>query len=143
LSAMGQLFKEKNIRVTATLPDKVSMVTADLDRMVQVMLNLLSNAAKFCNPVDGRVEVELAERDGSLRVDVRDNGRGIDPEDHEAIFSKFHQVGDTLTDKPHGSGLGLHISRHIVEHFGGRMWVESRLGGGARFSFTLPTGART
>jgi signal transduction histidine kinase len=52
-------------------------------------------------------------------------------------------VGDTLTDKPHGSGLGLHISRQIVEHFGGRMWVESSLGGGARFSFTLPTGAAT
>jgi Na+/proline symporter/CheY-like chemotaxis protein len=67
LAAMGQLFKEKNIRVEARLPAKVSMVTADLDRMVQVMLNLLSNAAKFCNPVDGRVEVELAERDGSLQ----------------------------------------------------------------------------
>jgi len=52
-------------------------------------------------------------------------------------------VGDTLTDKPHGSGLGLHISRQIVEHFGGRMWVESRLGEGARFSFTLPAGTRT
>ena len=49
-------------------------------------------------------------------------------------------MGDTLTDKPHGSGLGLHISRQIVEHFGGRMWVESTLGSGARFSFTLPTG---
>jgi Na+/proline symporter/signal transduction histidine kinase len=143
LAAMGQLFKEKNIRVDARLPAKVSVVTADLDRMVQVMLNLLSNAAKFCDPANGRVEIELAEREGSLRVDVRDNGRGIAPEDHEAIFSKFHQVGDTLTDKPHGSGLGLHISRQIVEHFGGRMWVESRLGSGARFSFTLPTAART
>ena len=67
-------------------------------------------------------------RDGCLRVDVRDNGRGISPEDQAAIFSKFRQVGDTLTDKPHGSGLGLHISRQIVEHFGGRMWVESGLG---------------
>jgi signal transduction histidine kinase len=71
---------------------------------------------------------------------VCDNGRGIDPDNHEAVFGKFHQVGNTLTDKPHGSGLGLHISRQIVEHFGGRMWVESRLGQGARFSFTLPTG---
>jgi len=142
VAAMGQVFKERNIRVEARLPAKVSVVTADLDRMIQVMLNLLSNAAKFCDPANGKVEIDLAEREGSLQVDVRDNGRGIDPEDHEAIFSKFHQVGDTLTDKPHGSGLGLHISRHIVEHFGGRMWVESRLGGGARFSFTLPTAAR-
>ena len=143
LTAMGQLFKEKNIKVEARLPEKVSAVTADLDRMIQVMLNLLSNAVKFCDSANGWVEIALAERDGSLRIDVRDNGRGISVEEHEAIFSKFHQVGDTLTDKPHGSGLGLHISRQIVEHFGGRMWVESNPGSGARFSFTLPTGART
>jgi Na+/proline symporter/signal transduction histidine kinase len=143
LAAMGQLFKEKNIKVEARLPEKVSAVTADLDRMIQVMLNLLSNAVKFCDGANGWVEIALAERDGCLRIDVRDNGRGISVEDHEAIFSKFHQVGDTLTDKPHGSGLGLHISRQIVEHFGGRMWVESNPGSGARFSFTLPTGART
>ena len=142
LAAMDQLFKEKNIRVEARLPEQVSTVTADLDRMIQVMLNLLSNAAKFCDGTNGRVEIALTERDGCLRIDVRDNGRGISPEDHEAVFSKFHQVGDTLTDKPHGSGLGLHISRRIVEHFGGRMWVESTLGSGARLSFTLPTGAR-
>ncbi len=141
LAAMDQLFREKNIKVEARLPEKVSTVTVDLDRMIQVMLNLLSNAVKFCDGVNGSIEIALAERDGSLRVDVRDNGRGISPEHHEAIFSKFHQVGDTLTDKPHGSGLGLNISRQIVEHFGGRMWVESQLGTGARFSFTLPTGA--
>jgi Na+/proline symporter/signal transduction histidine kinase len=143
LAAMSQLFKEKNIKVEARLPEKVSTVTVDLDRMVQVMLNLLSNAVKFCDAANGRVEVALAEREGCLWVDVSDNGRGISPGDQEVIFQKFHQVGDALTDKPHGSGLGLHISRQIVEHFGGRMWVESSLGGGARFSFTLPTRAAT
>jgi Na+/proline symporter/signal transduction histidine kinase len=143
LAAMGQVFKEKGVKVEARLPEKVSAVTADLDRMIQVMLNLLSNAVKFCDGTNGWVEIALAERDGNLRIDVRDNGRGVSPEDHEAIFSKFHQAGDTLTDKPHGSGLGLHISRQIVEHFGGRMWVESALGAGACFSFTLPIGART
>jgi len=142
LAAMDQLFREKNIRVEAHLPDRVSAVTVDLDRMIQVMLNLLSNAAKFCDRANGRIEVGLAEHSGRLRVDVSDNGRGIRAEDHEAVFGKFHQVGDTLTNKPHGSGLGLYISRQIVEHFGGRMWVESGLGSGARFSFTLPTGAR-
>ncbi len=141
LAAMDQVFNENNIKVEARLPEKVSTVSADLDRMIQVMLNLLSNAAKFCDRTAGRVEIALAEHDGCLQIDVRDNGRGIRPEDHEAVFSKFHQVGDPLTDKPHGSGLGLHISRQIVEHFGGRMWVESNLGSGARFSFTLPTGA--
>src|SRR2546423_5195355 len=143
LAAMDQLFREKNIHVEARLPEKVSTVTVDLDRMTQVMLNLLSNAVKFCDSANGRVEIALAEREGFLSVDAFDNGPGISPEDHETIFNKFHQVGDTLTDKPHGSGLGLHISRQIVEHFGGRMWVESSLGGGARFSFTLPTGAAT
>ena len=143
VAAMSQLFKEKNIKVEARLPAKVSTVTVDLDRMVQVMLNLLSNAVKFCDAANGRVEIALAEREGCLWVDVRDNGRGISPEDQEIIFQKFHQVGDALTDKPHGSGLGLHISRQIVEHFGGRMWVESSSGGGARFSFTLPTRAAT
>src|SRR4030095_14855453 len=143
LAAMGQLFKEKGIKVEARLPEKVSTITADLDRMVQVMLHLLSNVVRFCASRDDWVKIALSERDGSLRIDVRDNGPGISAEEHEAIFSKFHQVGDTLTDKPHGSGLGLHISRQIVEHFGGRMWVESHPGSGARFSFTLPTGART
>jgi len=139
LAAMGQLFKEKNITVTASLPDRVSPVTADLDRMIQVMLNLLSNAAKFCNANEGRIDIALVERDGRLRVDVRDNGRGVSPEHQGEIFSKFHQVGDTLTDKPHGSGLGLYISRQIIEHFGGSLWVESELGRGACFSFTMPT----
>jgi Na+/proline symporter/nitrogen-specific signal transduction histidine kinase len=140
LAAMDQLFKEKKIEVTARLPDKVSPVRSDLDRTIQVMLNLLSNAVKFCDAAAGRIEIALSEHDGCVRVDVRDNGHGIGPDNHEAIFSKFHQAGDTLTDKPRGSGLGLHISRQIVEHFGGRMWVESSLGAGACFSFTLPTG---
>jgi signal transduction histidine kinase len=139
LTAMGQLFKEKSIGVEAQLPDRVAAVTADLDRMIQVMLNLLSNAMKFCDPDAGWIYIALVEDGDHLRVEVRDNGRGISPEYHAAIFDKFRQVGDTLTDKPHGSGLGLHISRQIVEHFGGRMWVESSLGKGACFSFTLPT----
>jgi signal transduction histidine kinase len=124
-------------------PDRVSVVSADVDRIIQVMLNLLSNAVKFCEPGKGRIEIALLERPGDLRVDVRDNGPGIELQDQEVIFDKFRQVGDTLTDKPHGSGLGLHISRKIVEHFGGRLWVESSRGRGACFSFTLPTGTGT
>jgi signal transduction histidine kinase len=140
LAAMGQLLKEKNIAVEALLPDHVSPVIADLDRMIQVMLNLLSNAVKFCDPAGGRIQIVLSERDGKLRVDVRDNGRGISAKDQGDIFSKFHQVGGVLADKPRGSGLGLHISRQIIEHFGGRMWVESDIDRGACFSFSLPVG---
>ena len=139
LAAMDQLFKEEGIEVRVQLPDTVTPVKADLDRMIQVMLNLLSNAMKFCDREKGRIEIALTERKGFLQIDVRDNGTGISPEDQAAIFSKFRQVGDTLTGKPHGSGLGLYISRQIIEHFGGRIWGEGRPGEGARFSFTLPT----
>ncbi len=138
LAGMSQLFKEKAIEVETRLPERVPPVLADLDRVIQVLLNLLSNAVKFCAPERGRIEVRVSENPGSVRVDVRDNGPGIRPEDQAIIFDKFRQVGDTLTEKPSGSGLGLHISRQIVEHFGGRMWVESRFGEGACFSFTLP-----
>jgi signal transduction histidine kinase len=110
--------------------------------MIQVMLNLLSNAMKFCDPNVGWIYIALVEKTDCLQIDVRDNGRGISLESQSVLFSKFRQVGDTLTNKPDGSGLGLHISRQIVEHFSGRMWVESSPGKGACFSFTLPTGAR-
>jgi Na+/proline symporter/nitrogen-specific signal transduction histidine kinase len=140
VSAMSQVFQEKNIRVEARLPDRVTPVKADVDRIIQVMLNLLSNAVKFCNGSDGRIEITLTEDDRALRVDVRDNGPGIAPGDEQKIFDKFVQAGDTLTNKPQGSGLGLYISRHIVEHHGGRLWVQSRPGEGACFSFTLPLG---
>jgi signal transduction histidine kinase len=84
--------------------------------------------------------VRLAQQGAELRVDVQDNGSGIDPADHELIFERFRQVAHPLTGKPQGTGLGLPISRQIIEHFGGRLWVESALGHGATFSFTLPLG---
>jgi len=138
VAATSQLFKERGARLVPRLPDAVPRVVADLDRIVQVVLNLLSNAVKFIEPGRGLVEIALTEERGFLRVDVRDNGPGIRLEDQEVIFDKFRQAGDTLTGKPQGSGLGLHISRRIVEHFGGRMWVNSRPGEGACLSFTLP-----
>jgi signal transduction histidine kinase len=149
VAGMSQVFQERGVQVSLKLAERVLPVTADVDRIIQVMLNLLSNAAKFCDPAKGRIEVALSQQGGTLRVDVRDNGPGVDPAYREVIFDKFRQAGDTLTAKPHGSGLGLHISRQIVEHYGGRMWVESGAdsgvggasGGGACFSFTLPVAA--
>jgi Na+/proline symporter/nitrogen-specific signal transduction histidine kinase len=140
VAAMSQLFEEKGIRVEVRVPERVAQVNADLDRIIQVMLNLLSNAVKFCNERDGRIEIALSAGDGALRVDVSDNGPGVSAEDQAVIFDKFTQAGDTLTGKPQGTGLGLHISKHIVEHYGGRLWVESEPGRGACFSFTLPLG---
>jgi Na+/proline symporter/signal transduction histidine kinase len=138
VTAMQQQFQEKGITIEVFLPREVPPVTGDVDRIIQVMLNLLSNAAKFCTPGQGRIEIALRERDGALRVDVSDNGRGMSEEDQAVIFDRFRQAGDTLTDKPKGTGLGLHICRQIIEHHGGRLWVKSEPGAGACFSFTLP-----
>jgi Na+/proline symporter/nitrogen-specific signal transduction histidine kinase len=136
VEAMGELFKERGIELRTRMPERVPLVTADLDRIVQVMLNLLSNAAKFCDPLRGRVEIVLAPGEGYLQVDVRDNGPGIEIPDQAVIFDKFRQAGDPLLGKPQGSGLGLHICKRIVERLGGRIWVESGRAGTC-FSFTL------
>jgi signal transduction histidine kinase len=138
VASTSQLFRERNVRLERNLPSRVPKVRADLDRIVQVVVNLLSNAVKFIEPERGRVEIAVAEDHGFLRVDVRDNGPGISAEHQGIIFDKFRQAGDPLTGKPQGSGLGLYISRRIIEHSGGRIWVSSRLGDGACFSFTLP-----
>ena len=137
-ASTAAMLRERGVRLTMELPEAVPTVRSDRDRLMQVLLNLLSNAAKFCPSSDGEVTVRLTERPTELQVDVIDNGVGIDAADHESIFEKFRQVGDTLTDKPQGTGLGLPISRQIIQHLGGRLWVDSALGKGATFSFTLP-----
>jgi signal transduction histidine kinase len=132
-----QLLREKQVVLDLQVCDQCR-VLADRDRLMQVMINLLSNAVKFVAPQAGRVCVRVSSSASEVRVEVADNGPGIRPEDIESIFEKFRQGGDVLTDKPQGTGLGLPISRQIIEHFGGRLWVESEAGHGARFIFTLP-----
>jgi signal transduction histidine kinase len=104
---------------------------------MQVAVNLLSNAVKF-TPNDGRVEVGVRTDAGFGRVDVRDNGPGIAAKDTRIIFDRFRQVGNTMTSKPQGTGLGLAICLRIVEHLGGRIWVDSQPASGATFSFVVP-----
>lgn len=138
LATLGQVIKEENIKLETVLAEQVSPTVTDRDRITQVMLNLLSNAIKFCDSAEGRIGVQLEGYDSTLKVAVSDNGPGIKPENQEVIFEKFRQVGDTLTEKPKGTGLGLPICRQIVTHFGGNLWVESTPGQGAKFIFTLP-----
>jgi signal transduction histidine kinase len=140
VSATSQIFKGRGVSLE-TRASKVPKVVADRDRVMQVMLNLLSNAVKFSPEGQGRVEVGVRQDGECVRVDVRDNGVGISPEHQSVIFEKFRQVGDTLTEKPSGTGLGLAICRQIIDHYGGRLWVESEPGRGSVFSFVLPVAA--
>ncbi|MDP3976520.1 MAG: sensor histidine kinase [Pseudomonas sp.] len=136
----SQLLQEQGVELHLELPAQIPPVLADRDRLLQVLLNLISNAVKFCNREAGRIDIAVQVLPQALQVDVRDNGAGIDPVDQQTIFEKFRQAGDNLTEKPQGTGLGLPISRQIIEHFGGRLWVQSARGQGATFSFTLPLG---
>jgi Na+/proline symporter/nitrogen-specific signal transduction histidine kinase len=138
IAATGQLFRERGVSLRSRSESDDAVVNGDRDRLMQVLVNLLSNAAKFCRAGVGEVEVALRRVDGFHQVDVVDNGPGVPPAEQELIFEKFRQAGDTLTEKPQGTGLGLPISRQIVEYLGGRLWVRDTPGGGATFSFTLP-----
>ena len=142
VDATMQLFRDRGAQVHVHLPASVPPLRADHDRLLQVMLNLLSNAAKFVPTGSGRVDVTLRSEGLRLRVDVKDNGPGIPPELQPVVFQKFRQGGDERS-RPQGTGLGLPISRQIVEHFGGRLWLESVPGEGATFSFELPLPSAT
>jgi CheY-like chemotaxis protein len=111
-------------------------LNGDSDRLTQVVTNLLSNAIKFTE--EGAITCELERGEEIITLKVIDTGIGLAQEDLEHIFDRFKQIGDTLTDKPKGTGLGLPISREIIEYHGGRIWAESDPGQGTTMIFTLP-----
>ncbi len=139
----GEFALKAGVELVAEVAPGLPMVTADPDRLVQVLVNLLNNASKFTT--SGQVTVRAAldgESSGStLLLSVADTGPGIPAAEREKIFDHFHQVtkDDTLKDKPQGTGLGLSICRQIIDHYGGRLWVESEEGKGSTFFFTLPS----
>lgn len=136
LAATASLFEAKKLNLVRNLEPGLPPLTGDRDRLIQVVINLISNAVKFTD--SGSITCSARLGDGEIAVSVADSGIGIAPADHSKVFEKFKQVGDTLTDKPKGTGLGLPICKEIVEHHGGRIWVESEPGKGSTFSFTLP-----
>lgn len=136
-----ELLRERGARLELELPEQPVMVLADADRLTQVMLNLLSNAAKFVPAGQGLIQVKLMRSGARVQVEVQDNGPGVPPAQQELVFEKFRQGGDS-SNRPQGTGLGLPISRRIVEHFGGAMWLRSEPGQGACFGFWLPATTR-
>ena len=138
MESIGQLFRDRGVTLESEVPAQGPVVLADHDRLTQVMINLLSNAVKFVPGETGLVMVRVSDDGREARVEVEDNGPGLTAEESLVIFERFRQGGNTMTDKPQGTGLGLPISRQIIEYFGGNLWVESRPGAGAKFIFTVP-----
>ncbi len=136
-AAVAALFESSGLELVRDIPDGgVPIVTGDHHRLIQVVINLLSNAVKF-TPA-GSITVRVVPDEDGVIVSVADTGMGIPAKDRERVFEAFAQSGDTLTDKPRGTGLGLPISREIVEEHGGRMWLDSEPGHGSTFAFRLP-----
>ena len=129
-----------DVRFTMTIAENLPPLTIDPDRLTQVLVNLLGNAAKFTD--EGFVKLHAFTRDDLLRIELTDSGEGIQRESLEKIFDKFHQAqaSDTVEEnrRRKGTGLGLAICRQIVEHYQGRIWVESELGRGSTFILELP-----
>ncbi len=137
LHATAELFRARGATLNIEMPDTIRSIRADPDRLTQVVLNLLSNAVKFVPRDAGQVDLRLLDDENGLTVEIRDNGPGVPVEEVGAVFEKFRQGGESV-GRPPGTGLGLTISRRIVEHLGGRIWLDSTPGQGACFAFWLP-----
>lgn len=162
LAATSSLFEKRQLQLIQEIPPELPQVLVDRDRLIQVVINLISNAVKFSEA--GCVICEAAvqprqhpaanhdphnftdpfnlgvslDTEQELVIRITDTGIGIAEDDQSKVFERFKQVGNILTNKPKGTGLGLPICKQIIEHHGGRIWVESKLGVGSTFSFTLP-----
>jgi signal transduction histidine kinase/DNA-binding response OmpR family regulator len=134
-TTMG-LTKDKGLALDLELPDELPAVDADKTRIRQVLLNLLSNAAKFTE--QGGITVRAIPVDGVVRISVQDTGIGIAPEHQHLVFEEFRQIDGELTRQHQGTGLGMPISKRLVEMHGGQMWLESSQGVGTTFYFTIP-----
>jgi len=135
-AATTSLFDAKELKLKTNVPADLPLVHGDQDKLIQVMVNLLSNAVKFTD--EGTVSIAAFRQMDELKVSITDTGIGISAADQLKVFDKFKQAGDTLTDKPQGTGLGLPICKEIVEQHGGAIHLESEVGKGSTFYFTIP-----
>jgi signal transduction histidine kinase len=136
--ATSRLVQDKKVKIKSSLPELFPLIDGDKDRLIQVMVNLISNSIKFSDSDKGVISVGFQAKANHLKVDVRDNGIGISRKDQKIIFQEFQQVKDTSTGRPPGSGLGLAITKRIIDFHKGKIWVKSKPGKGSTFSFTLP-----
>jgi len=134
-AATSSLFEQKGLELIKDI-EELPPIQGDKDRLIQTVINLISNAVKFTD--QGSITCHTKVTGNEIIVSIIDTGIGIAQEDLPKVFEKFKQVGDTLTDKPKGTGLGLPICRQIVEQHNGRIWVESKIGKGSTFCFTIP-----
>jgi len=125
------------IHLDVTVDERLGDFVGDERKIKQILLNLLSNAVKF-TPEGGRIGITARQVNGAVEISVSDTGIGIAPEDQPKIFEEFRQVGSDSTHKSEGTGLGLTLAKKFVELHGGRIWVESEVGKGSRFTFSLP-----
>ena len=124
--------------MSVDIESDLAPIQANPDRLKLVWTNLLSNAIKYTEP-GGIVAVALKQADGHLVATVRDTGIGIPSEDQDRIFEEFYRSNNARITCPVGTGVGLAIVQRIIENYGGRIWVDSELGLGSKFTFTLPT----
>ena len=142
IDAIAHLHQERGVQLEVHLEADPAMVVGDHDRLEQVIINLLDNASKFADRNQPKVRLSLYRHRRHFRLSVEDNGAGISAEERERVFEKFHQIqqdDDIPRGRPRGSGLGLPISRGIIAHLGGRLWVEdAKTLGGACLTLELP-----
>ncbi len=138
VAATAGLFETKPLELVVDVAPELPMIVGDHNRLIQVLVNLISNAVKFTQ--QGSITCRARQTNGDITVSVIDSGIGVAAADQPRVFERFVQIGDVIQDKPRGTGLGLPICQSIVEHHGGRIWVESAgvPGQGSTFSFTLP-----
>ena len=134
---MRERATKHGINLDVTVDERLGEFVGDERKIKQILLNLLSNAVKF-TPEGGRIGIKARQADGSVEISVSDTGIGIAPEDQARIFEEFRRWEATMLTRSEGTGLGLTLAKKFVELHGGRIWVESEVGKGSRFIFTLP-----